>query len=79
MSVDTQALRTALEPFGTIVFCDNHNELYYLVVMSDWTSDQATFEAIANIYIVPDYPYLYNFTLQDGTLKAQYNSVEFNP
>jgi hypothetical protein len=46
--------------------------------MSDWTSDQATFEAIANIYIVPYFPYLYNFTLQDGTIKAQYNSVEFN-
>jgi hypothetical protein len=46
--------------------------------MSDWTSDETTFEAIANIYIIPDYPYLYNLTLRDGTLKAQYNSVEFN-
>jgi hypothetical protein len=79
MAVDRAALVAALEPHGTVVFCDINNIISYVVVMSDWTSDEATFEAIANIYIIPDYPYLYNFTLQDGTLKAQYNSVEFNP
>ena len=77
--VDRQALIEELEQYGNVVFCDQNNEISYLVVMSDWTSDAATFESIANIYIVPDFPYLYNFTLQDGTIKAQYNSVAFNP
>jgi hypothetical protein len=76
--VDRQALIEELEQYGNVVFCDQNNEISYLVVMSDWTSDAATFESIANIYIVPDFPYLYNFTLQDGTIKAQYNSVVFN-
>ena len=78
MAVDRNALLQELEQYGNVVFCDQNNEISYLVVMSDWTSDAATFESIANIYIVPDFPYLYNFTLQDGTIKAQYNSVEFN-
>jgi|GWRWMinimDraft_13_1066021.scaffolds.fasta_scaffold05897_4 hypothetical protein len=79
MAVDRDALVQELEQYGNVVFCDQNNEISYLVVMSDWTSDAATFEAIANIYIVPDFPYLYSFTLQGGTIKAQYNSVEFNP
>jgi hypothetical protein len=79
MAVDRNALLQELEQYGSVVFCDQNNEISYLVVMSDWTSDAATFESIANIYIVPDFPYLYNFTLQDGTIKAQYNSVAFNP
>lgn len=79
MVVDRNALIQELEQYGNVVFCDINNIISYVVVMSDWTSDEATFEAIANIYIIPDYPYLYIFKLQDGTLKAQYNSVEFNP
>jgi len=78
MAVDRDALIQELEQYGNVVFCDINNTISYVVVMSDWTSDAATFESIANIYIVPDFPYLYNFTLQDGTIKAQYNSVEFN-
>ena len=78
MAVDRNALVQELEQYGNVVFCDINNTISYVVVMSDWTSDAATFESIANIYIVPDFPYLYNFTLQDGTIKAQYNSVEFN-
>ena len=73
--VDRQALIEALEQYGNVVFCDQNNQLCYLVVMSDWTSDEATFEAIANIYIVPDFPILSNITLVNGVLKAQYNSV----
>jgi len=72
--VDRQALIEELEQYGNVVFCDQNNEISYLVVMSDWTSDQVTFEAIANIYIVSDFPYLSNFTLVNGVLKAQYNS-----
>jgi hypothetical protein len=72
--VDRQALIEELEQYGNVVFCDQNNEISYLVVMSDWTSDQATFEAIANIYIVPNFPYLSNLTLVNSVLKAQYNS-----
>jgi len=72
--VDRQALIEELEQYGNVVFCDQNNEISYLVVMSDWTENEATFESIANIYIVPDFPYLSNFTLVNGVLKAQYNS-----
>jgi hypothetical protein len=72
--VDRQALIEELEQYGNVVFCDQNNEISYLVVMSDWTENEATFEAIANIYIVPDFPYLSNLTLVNGVLKAQYNS-----
>jgi hypothetical protein len=72
--VDRQALIEELEQYGNVVFCDQNNEISYLVVMSDWTENEATFESIANIYIVPDFPYLSNLTLVNGVLKAQYNS-----
>jgi hypothetical protein len=71
--VDRQALIEELEQYGNVVFCDQNNEISYLVVMSDWTENEATFEAIANIYIVPYFPYLSNLTLVNGVLKAQYN------
>lgn len=79
MAVDRDALIQELEQYGNVLFCDINNIISYVVVMSDWNSDEDTFKAIANIYIIPDYPYLYSFTLQDGTIKAQYNSVAFNP
>jgi hypothetical protein len=72
--VDRQALIEELEQYGNVVFCDQNNDISYLVVMSDWTENEATFESIANIYIVPDFPYLSNLTLVNGVLKAQYNS-----
>jgi len=74
MSVDRNALVEELEQFGNVVFCDQNTEISYLVVMSDWTENEATFEAIANIYIVPFFPYLYKLSLIDGVLKAQFNS-----
>ena len=73
--VDRQALIEELEQHGNVVFCDQNNELCYLVVMSDWNSDEATFEAIANIYIVPDFPEMSVLTLVDGVLKSQFNSA----
>jgi hypothetical protein len=71
--VDRQALVEELEQYGNVVFCDENSELSYVVVMSDWTADEATFEAIANIYIVPDFPEMSVLTLVDGVLKAQFN------
>jgi hypothetical protein len=74
MPVDRDALVQELEQYGNVVFCDQNTEISYIVVMSDWTENEATFEAIANIYIVPYFPYLSNLTLVNGVLKAQYNS-----
>lgn len=73
--VDRQALIEELEQHGNVVFCDQNNDFSYLVVMSDWNSDEATFEAIANIYIVPDFPEMSVLTLVDGVLKSQFNSA----
>jgi hypothetical protein len=72
--VDRQALVDELEVHGNVVLCDTNSDISYVVVMSDWDSDEATFESIANIYITPDYPYLSNLTLTNGVLKAQFNS-----
>jgi hypothetical protein len=72
--VDRNALIEALEPYGDIVFCDQNQSVYYLVVISNYSSDQSTFEGIATTFIVPFFPYLTNFSLIDGSLKAQYSS-----
>jgi len=71
--VDREALVVDLENFGNVVFCDQNTDISYLVVMSDWTENEATFEAIANIYIIPDFPQMFVLTLVDGVLKAQFN------
>lgn len=71
--VDRKALVEELELHGNVVFCDENNEKSYVVVMSDWNSDEATFEAIANIYIISDFPFLSNISLVNKILKAQYN------
>jgi uncharacterized protein YuzB (UPF0349 family) len=71
--VDREALVVDLENFGNVVFCDQNTDISYLVVMSDWTENEATFEAIANIYIVTDFPQMFVLTLVDGVLKAQFN------
>ena len=71
--VDRQALIEDLEQYGNVVFCDQNNELCYVVVMSDFSSDQSTFESIGTAFIVPSFPYLTAFTLIDGLLKAQYS------
>lgn len=71
--VDRTALIEALEPLGEVVFCDENSGIYYLVVMNNYSSDEATFQGIADTYIVPDFPYLTAFSLLDGVLKAQYS------
>lgn len=71
--VDRTALIEALEPYGNVDFCDENQGEYYLVVMSDYSSDQSTFEGIGTTFIVPSFPYLTAFTLIDGLLKAQYS------
>jgi len=71
--VDRQALIEALEQYGTVVFCDDYQSVYYLVVMNNYLSDQVTFEGIATTFIVPSFPYLTNFSLVNGVLKAQYS------
>ena len=73
MAVDTAALVAALEPHGTVVFCDDYQGLYYLIVMENWDSDIATFDGIADPFVLPDYPNQDIITLVDGTLKTQYN------
>ena len=73
MAVDTAALIAALEPHGTVVFCDDQQGLYYLIVMDNWDSDISTFDSIADPYVLPDYPNQDIITLVDGVLKTQYN------
>jgi hypothetical protein len=72
--VDRAALVTDLESFGDVEFCDQNSDISYLVVMLNWTENEDTFKTIADIYITPDFPYLYTISLVDGVLKAQYNS-----
>lgn len=71
--VDRTALIKALEPYGNVDLCESHLDTYYLIVMSDYNSDKATFEAITNIYVIPYFPNLVTFTLVDGILKSQFN------
>ena len=71
--VDTPALIQALEPHGTVVFCDDHQGLYYLIVMENWDSDIATFDSIADPFVLPYYPNQEIISLVDGVIKTQYN------
>lgn len=73
MAVDRAALVAALEVHGTVVFCDDQQGLYYLIVMENWDSDILTFDSIADPFVLPDYPDQGIITLVDGTLKTQYN------
>lgn len=73
MAVDTQALRTALEPHGTIIFCDDHQGLYYLIVMENWDSDIFTFDSIVDPYVLPYFPNQEVVTLVNQVIKTQYN------
>jgi hypothetical protein len=75
MAVDRAALVQELETHGTVVFCDDHMGLYYLIVMENWDSDIATFDAIADPYVLPDYPDQDVITLVDGVIKTQYNAA----
>lgn len=73
MAVDRTALIAALEPHGTVVFCDDHQGLYYLIVVENWDSDIPTFDVIADPFVLPDYPDQGIITLVDGVIKTQYN------
>lgn len=75
--VDRQALMDALEQHGNVVFCDDYQGHYYLIVMSDWDSDIETFDSIADPFVLPDYPDQQIITLVDGVIKTQYNPVIF--
>jgi len=70
--VDRQALIQALEPYGDIVFCDDHQGHYYLIVMENWDSDIPTFNSIADPFVLPDYPNQEIITLVDGVIKTLY-------
>ena len=71
--VDTPALIQALEPHGTVVFCDDQQGLYYLIVMENWDSDIPTFDSIADQFVLPYYPNQEIISLVDGVIKTQYN------
>ena len=71
--VDTPALIQALEPHGTVVFCDDHQGLYYLIVMENWDSDIPTFDSIADPFVLPSYPNQEIISFVDGVIKTQYN------
>ena len=73
MAIDRTALIQALEQHGTVVFCDNHLDMYYLIVMNNWDLDIVGFNAIADSYILPEYPEQVVISLVDGILKTQYN------
>lgn len=72
MAVDTQAFITELQQYGTVDFCDINNEKSYIVVMSNYTADEATFLSLANTYLIQDYPNQVAFTIADNVLKTEY-------
>jgi len=73
MAVDRQALVNELEQHGTVVFCDSHLDMYYLIVMENWDTDIPTFDSIADKYVLQDFPNQGIITLENGVLKTQYN------
>ena len=72
MAVDTQAFITELQQHGTVEFCDINNEKSYVVVMSNYTADEATFLNLADVYLIQDYPNQLTLTINGGILKTEY-------
>ena len=72
--VDRQALIDELSQYGIVNYCDSHLDIYYLIVVDNWLSDIVTFDAIADKYVLTDYPYQTVITFVDGTIKTQYNN-----
>ena len=72
MAVDTQALITELEQYGTVEFCDINNEKSYIIVINNYNSDEATFLNLVNTYLIQDYPNQIALTIADGVLKSEY-------
>lgn len=70
MAVNTAQLQTDLSTHGTIVFCEEHNPNYYLVVM-EGVSDHDTVHSIIDSYVAADFPNQTNCTLVDGVLKCE--------
>ena len=75
MAVDTQAFSTSLSQYGTVEFCDINNDISYVVIIREYTSDETTFLDLVDQYLVQDYPYLANLTITDSILKAEYSSI----
>ena len=75
MAVDTQAFSASLSQYGTVEFCDINNDISYVVIIREYTSDETTFLDRVDQYLVQDYPYLANLTIIDGILKAEYCSI----
>jgi hypothetical protein len=74
--IDRQALVDELSIFGDVIFCDINDAISYVIVINNWTSDEAQFLSITDTYVVPFYPFLYNFTLDNGVIKCQYNTID---
>ena len=73
MVVDTQALITELEQYGTVEFCDINNERSYVIVVNNYNSDESTFLNLVNTYIIQDYPNQIALTIADGVLKSEFD------
>ena len=74
MAVDTQAFITELQQYGTVDFCDINDEKSYVVVISNYTADEATFLSLADAYLIQDYPKQVTLTIMDGVLKTEYDN-----
>lgn len=70
MAVNTQQLQSDLASHGNIVYCDEHNDSYYLIVMENVT-DHDTVHDIIDSYVAVDYPNQTNCTLVSGILKCE--------
>jgi len=70
MAVDTQQLQVDLALHGDIIYCDEHNESYYLVVMEN-VADHNTVHDLIDSYVNSEYPNQTNCTLVDGILKCE--------
>jgi len=68
--MDIQQLNTDLSAHGTIIFCDEHNDRSFLVVMEGVT-DHDTVHDIIDSHVASTYPVQTNCTLVDGVMKCE--------
>ena len=70
--MNREELVTKLEVYGNVLFCDENNDLDYVIVMSDWTGTIDNFVDIVSVEVIPTYPKTITLTLVDGVIKSEF-------
>jgi hypothetical protein len=76
MAIDNNVLAQQLGVHGTVENCYDYEGIYYLITVSNWDTDIATFESIVDPIILNDFGDKTVTLSEDQYLKACYNKID---